>query len=239
MSCVAHLEIAASALSGRAGDHLDLSSKEVLFSAGDAKTHIYRVERGVVCLYDPRWNGVKSHVEFVFPGEFVGLGFLENHTLSACAFVESRVVCLPLGVEDEIAAADPKAEAKLAEAVEREFEARRDALSDAGASKPVERLAALLVNLSASNRYEGRDPSLITDSWTCGAIADMLGLAVGELSEILVDLARRGLIEPDLPRGLRLIDIDALEAIADGAAVSSKVACKQWSRPPRIWSAAA
>lgn len=239
MSRVAHVGIAAPALSGQSGSYRDLASKEVLFSAGDTKTHIYRVERGVICLYDPRWNGVKSHVEFVFPGEFAGLGFLESHTLSACAFVDSRVVCLPLGVEGEIAAEDPKAEAKLAEAVEREFEVRRDALSDAGASKPVERLAALLVNLSASNRYEGRDPTLITDSWTCGAIADMLGLSVGDLSEILVDLARRGLIEPDLPRGLRLIDVGTLEAIADGAVVPSKLASKQWSRPPRLWSAAA
>jgi CRP/FNR family transcriptional regulator len=225
------------------GEIRTLASREILFKAGDLKTHIYRVEQGVICLYDPRWNGDKSLIEFVFPGEFVGLGFLDSQTLTACAFVETVVACLPLGIEAEIAAADPRAETMLAEAVEREFESRRDRLSEAGTSKPLERVAALLVNLSASNRYEGRDPNLITDSWDCGTIGDMLGIGVDDLAEILVDLEQLDLVEPDVSGGLRLIDVEGLEAMADGAVKApGKRSYDLRVRPPKLpenWSVAA
>jgi CRP/FNR family transcriptional regulator len=52
------------------------------------KTYLYRVESGVICLYDPRWNGDKAHVDFIFPGDLVGLGFLQSHMLTARALVE-------------------------------------------------------------------------------------------------------------------------------------------------------
>ena len=213
MVCVANFD--GPAVFGQNSEYLSLAAKELLFKGGDRKTHIYRVERGVICLYDPRWKGDKSSVEFVFPGEFFGLGFLDSHTLTACAFVNTSVECLPLELQGAIAAADPMADAKLAEAIEREFEVRRVQLSETNSSQPLERVAALLVNLSCSNRYEGRDPHLITDSWDCGTVADMLGLSVEGLADILIELARLNLVEPDRFGGLRLIDIDGLEEIAD------------------------
>jgi CRP/FNR family transcriptional regulator len=143
----------------------------------------------------------------------------------------------------QIVTGDPRQEAKLAEVVEREFEARRDRLGDAGQTRPVERVAALLVNLSCSNRYEGRDPTLVTDCWDCGTIADMLGVSVDDLAEILVDLERRDLIGPDSSGGLRLRDIDALEAVADGAdKARGDGTYARRARPPKLpepWSAAA
>jgi hypothetical protein len=56
---------------------------------------------------------------------------------------------------------------------------------------------------------------LIKDSWKCGVIADLLQLTLNDLSAVLVDLERRGLIEA-AGEELRLTDIAALEAMADG-----------------------
>ena len=56
---------------------------------------------------------------------------------------------------------------------------------------------------------------MIKDSWKCGVIADLLQLTLNDLSAVLVDLERRGLIEA-AGEDLRLTDIAALEAMADG-----------------------
>jgi hypothetical protein len=137
---------------------------------------------------------------------------------------------------EELVAGDPRAEKKLAEAIERELDARRDCLHEAGRTMPVERVASLLVNLSCSNAYEGRDPHFITDDWESETIAGMLDLSVDELAEILTELERRNLIECFPREGLRLKNIDALEALADGPAKASDEIFQyaRYTRPPRL-----
>lgn len=227
-----------------AGVTRTLCPEEVLFKAGDRKTIAYRVESGVICLYNPLWNGDKALVEFISPGDLVGLGFLDHHIVTARALVETRLTGLTSSQVNEIMATNTRQEARLAAAIEREFEERRIQLGDTAEHRPVERFAALLVNLSCSNAYEGRDPHLIVDCSDCGTIADMLDLSVAELTDILVELERRKLVEPDLSGGLRLKDIDALEVLADGPTNSADriFVYEQHTRPPALparWPVAA
>jgi CRP/FNR family transcriptional regulator, anaerobic regulatory protein len=192
-----------------------ITANAFLFRAGDPRTHLYRVESGAICLYETRRTDRQSVIEFLFPGDYVGLGFLEKHHLSARALLDSTVTCLPIDALAEVARSDPRAQAKLAQSVEREFEARRDELCDAGQRRPIERVAALLVTSARTNVQQGRAAELIKDSWKCGVIADLLQLTLDDLSAILVELGRRGLIAA-AGEDLRLTDIAALEAMADG-----------------------
>jgi len=192
-----------------------LRANEHLFRPGDLRTHVFRVESGAICLYESGRTDRKSVVEFLFPGDFVGLGFLDKHCLNARALLETSVTCLTLDDATQVIRDDTKAKAKLAVAVEREFEIRREELREAGKRQPVERVAALLVTSARTNVQQGRDPDLIEDSWRCGVIADLLRLSLDELTAILIELERRGLIKAT-GEGLRLRDIAALEALADG-----------------------
>ena len=63
---------------------------------GDPRTYFFAVDRGALAAYEPRWNGHGAIIDFAFPGDFVGLGFLPTHTCNARATVETRVQCLPL-----------------------------------------------------------------------------------------------------------------------------------------------
>ena len=63
--------------------------------------------------------------------------------------------------------------------------------------------------------YEGRDPAVITDSLKCGAAAGHLGMSLDALAQQLAELEARGLIET-CDKGLRLLDVDALERLVDG-----------------------
>lgn len=192
-----------------------MAANEFLFMPGDLRTHVFRVESGAICLYQSRRADRKSVIEFVFPGDFAGFGFLDKHILSARALLETTVTCVPVDSIDDIIRDNPRAQAKLALAIDREFEAHREDLSSSGQRQPIERVAALLVTSSRTNIQQGRDPHLIKDSWRCGVIADLLRLSLDDLTKILVELERRDLIEATAD-GLRLTDIVALEALADG-----------------------
>ena len=113
----------------------------------------------------------------------------------------------------------PSAQAKQDEDIESEFEFRRGCLVASGRQTPLVRVAAFLASLSSVNANEGRDPWVVTETFSCGFVADYLDLSVNSLAAVLVELEHRGLIEPCPPTGLRLKDICALDAVAAQAAV--------------------
>jgi hypothetical protein len=84
----------------------------------------------------------------------------------------------------------------------------------APSAEPLARVAALLVSISQNNAYEGRDPHILPDGLTSGFVADLLGVEIGELAALLVDLRRRGLIDTHAS-GLTLKDIDGLERLTN------------------------
>jgi CRP/FNR family transcriptional regulator len=99
--------------------------------------------------------------------------------------------------------------------VEDEMTARRRAIEIATSDEPLGRVAALLVSISRNNSYEGRDPRVMPDTLTSGFVADLLGLEIGSLAALLVDLRRRGLIDSGPSSTLLLKDLDSLEMLAD------------------------
>lgn len=83
------------------------------------------------------------------------------------------------------------------------------------AESPLARVAALLLSISQNNSYEGRDPATVPDALSSGFVADLLGVDIGTLAALLVDLRRRGLIECGANSTLLLKDIDGLQELVD------------------------
>jgi CRP/FNR family transcriptional regulator, anaerobic regulatory protein len=193
---------------------LSLASNELLFGIGDPKIHFYAVKSGVLVVYEPRWSGHRAIIEFAFPGDLVGLGFLQTHTCSARATVDTCVQCLPLSAQDHLFADDPRAQARLADAIEREVEFLRDSSVRFSQQNPLGRLAAFLLTLSRENEQEGRDPTLLMQPLDCGVVADFLALGIDRLGSLLVQLEQRGMIAACSPQGLRITDVEALEGLA-------------------------
>lgn len=194
-----------------------LVRNEVLFEAGDIKTSLFRVETGVLCIYASRPDLKLEVIEFALAGDLVGMGFLERHASSARATVETKVRCFALADLDRLTARDDRAKARFDAAVQREFVFRRDSLVKMGRERPVVRLSAFLMAVSSRNREEGRDATLVDDALDCAVIAQYLGLSVDLLALALVQLEMQGLVHTAPHRGLRLNDLAALEAIANGA----------------------
>lgn len=100
---------------------------------------------------------------------------------------------------------------------ERLFELRREAIALSNQHDPMARVAALLLSIAETNRYEGRDPRTVPKSLSSGFVADLLGMSVDALAHVLKEMEARGLIEPGGSSTLRLKDVDALAALAGTA----------------------
>jgi CRP/FNR family transcriptional regulator, anaerobic regulatory protein len=202
---------------GVAGDYelLTLRPGQALFREGDARSHVYRVERGALCLYKNRPDGSQDIFEFAFPGDLVGLGYLDSHVCGAQAAMETSLVCLPRTALEPSTERNARSRARLTAAIEREVNYLKESLLHGEHPSALQRVAALFVTLSRYNAYEGREPTLITDSLKCGVVAGYLNMSVDELAAQLTAMEARGLIEP-CAKGLRLKDLDGLEKVADG-----------------------
>jgi CRP/FNR family transcriptional regulator, anaerobic regulatory protein len=95
------------------------------------------------------------------------------------------------------------------------FEPRRHSVARCASRKPIERVAAFLVAISRNNSYEGRHPNAIPDCLKSGFVAELLGLSVDLLADLLLKLASQGLVQPDKVSGLLITDPAALERLAD------------------------
>ena len=95
------------------------------------------------------------------------------------------------------------------------FALRRHSIVRSSSQAPLERVAALLVAISRNNEYEGRDRRTIPDSLTCGFVAQLLGIEVPVLADLLVSLERQGLVASTPPSVLELTNLAGLERLAD------------------------
>ena len=90
-----------------------------------------------------------------------------------------------------------------------------DRRSIASGRNPLQRMASLLIAISRNNSYEGRDPHAIPDSLTSGFVAQLLGIEVRALVDLLVALEHQNLIAAVPAAGLRLTNLAGLERLAD------------------------
>jgi hypothetical protein len=95
----------------------------------------------------------------------------------------------------------------------------RNAPFEPGAERPVrspiQRLAGLLTAISRNNAYEGRDPRYVPDTLTAAFVGSLLALDLEDLSRLLGVLEYRGLVALGPTKGLWLLDIPAIERLAD------------------------
>ena len=84
-----------------------LEAKEFLFAEDDPISHVYRIETGAIALYKVLADGRRQIMSFAYPGDIVGLGVDEQHTINAQAVKPTRVRCLPSGSLRQCAAPDP------------------------------------------------------------------------------------------------------------------------------------
>jgi CRP/FNR family transcriptional regulator, anaerobic regulatory protein len=189
---------------------------DYLYKEAEPRTNVYRVEKGVVAVFERRLGRPANIIEMASQGGYVGLGCLEQHRDNTRAVVDSIVSILPKSEFALLVEGDPRLRKIQDDAIKKDFESGKALANDRGRSAPIECVAAFLVAVSRQNAYEGRDPTIVSDSLKCGIVTNLLDMDISTLSRALLKLQGLGLVEQYPAAGLHLKDIEALERIAYG-----------------------
>lgn len=188
-----------------------IAKNDILFQQGDMRSRMYRVERGAFCHYMQWPDGRHELIEFAFPGDIVGFGFLADHVSTAQAVVDSEVTEVCARDFEREARTNGQLEARLSVAADREFEAAKQiALEHRG--EPMQRVAQMLTTLASIGVAE-EGVAIIADDLTSGFIADRLDMSSAEITEVLHAFEDQGLVYAT-KSGLRLRNLPALEKLA-------------------------
>ncbi len=193
------------------------AAKEHVFVPGDRRTHLYRVEDGLVCLYKVARNGQRQIIRFCFRGDLFGLGAEGEHTLGAQTLQPSRLRCTPLAELSHKAGTCPRLAGELYAALSDELARLQEHLLIVGQRSALERVASFLVGLSRRNARNGADPAVLTLSMTREDIGDFLGLTLETVSRTLTKLRVAGVADFHHGSQMTLVDIEKLEQLADVA----------------------
>lgn len=193
-----------------------LQAREHAFFEGDAKDHVYQVEKGTVCLYKTLPDGRRQIVDFAHPGDYIGLGLPGEHVFSAQAITLARLRCLPAGLLHEVARHDPEIGLRLYRALSDQLLSAHDLLLTVGQRNATERLAALLFALSRRNERSDADPDRISLPMTRADIADFLSLTIETVSRTFTKLRMSGIIDLAQSSLVIIRDRAALERLAAG-----------------------
>jgi CRP/FNR family transcriptional regulator len=194
-----------------------------LYQEGDLRTRVYRVEQGVIAVYEKRIGRPNHTIEIVGRGGFVGVGCFERYIDSAFAIESSQLTCLDEREFTALAERDLALQEQQINAIHRHFERRKATILDRYPSTSAQALAAFLVSVSRQNVHEGRNATIIADSSKCSAVADLLGFDIETLGKALLDLKNKGLIQDGSSGPLHLLDLERLERLADGAVTLSQI----------------
>jgi CRP-like cAMP-binding protein len=195
-----------------------IDAKEHLFSQGDARTHVYKIESGAICLYKVMADGRRQVLNIALPGDLIGLGSASEHAFNAQATRRARLRSMPAAAIHKLASEDGCFGLKLYEAISLELAASRELLLTVGQPSALERVASFLLALSKRSVRNGESAESIKLPMTRADIGDFLGLTIETVSRTFTKLKLQGLIELDQSSGARLLDVGALEELADGEA---------------------
>ena len=216
-----------------------LDAKEHVFAEGDVRTHLFRVERGAICLYKVMPDGRRQVLGFAYPGDLIGFGSLPEYQFNAQATKPAQLRLLSWSTVQHSARHDAALGLRLYEAISNELAAAHDLLLTTGQRSAAERVAAFLLAMSrravtpraysacvravsfllAFSRRSGRngqDPCDFELPMTRADIGDFLGLTIETVSRTFTKLRHRGIIDLAQSARVLLVDTEALEELAEG-----------------------
>jgi len=174
------------------------SRNSEIFGEGEPADFLYKVMSGCVRTYKTLNDGRRQISGFYLPGEVFGLSFDDEHTVSAEAIAESKVLVIKRGAVDGLAGRDPAIARELFTLTGRELRRAQDRVMLLIKSAQ-ERVAGFLLEMA--ERMSAHDAVELPMSRQ--DIADYLGLTIETVSRTLTALECSAAIE--LPTSRRIM----------------------------------
>jgi CRP/FNR family transcriptional regulator len=195
-----------------------LQKGEVLFRQGDAFGSVYAVRSGALKTFSLSDGGEEQVTGFHLPSELVGLSGMdaEAYPVSAVALETTSVCEIPFERLDELSVQLPQLRRQLLRVMSRELRDDQQMMLLLSKKTADERIATLLVNLSARFRARGFSARQFRLSMSRNDMGNYLGLAVETVSRVFTRFQQSQLIAAD-GKQVRIIDPILLCALAGGS----------------------
>jgi CRP/FNR family transcriptional regulator, anaerobic regulatory protein len=194
-----------------------LKKGEFLFRQGDTFASVYAVRSGALKTFSLSDGGEEQITGFHLPSELVGLSGMdtEAYPVSAQALETTSVCEIPFERLDELSVQLPQLRRQLMRVMSREIRDDQQMMLLLSKKTADERIATLLVNLSARFRARGFSPNQFRLSMSRNEIGNFLGLAVETVSRVFTRFQASDLIEAE-GKEIQILDPIQLCALAGG-----------------------
>ena len=201
-----------------------------LFSAGTNHGKLYVVRAGSFKTYVDLPDGESQLLGFHLPGELLGLDALpsEVHRCNAEALERASVCEVPFNELSQVANRLPELQRQLYRVMSDEFAREQEHMVMMGRRQAPSRLAIFLRSLSDRRKRLGLDPMELNLSMSRQDIANYLGLVIETISRLMGRFQSLGILEVER-RSVRILDMQALHALAEGGEEGSQASSKSSS----------
>ncbi|MCK5874151.1 MAG: fumarate/nitrate reduction transcriptional regulator Fnr [Alcanivoracaceae bacterium] len=173
-----------------------LKRGEHLFRASDQFESVFAVRSGAVKTYALSEDGEEQVTGFYLPGEIVGMdGISTAHHMSSAKTLETSSVCeIPFSRLEDLSSKIPSLQHHFFSLMSREIQADRELHMLLSKKSADDRIASLLLSLSARQQRRGLSAQRIRLPMSRYDIANYLGLAVETVSRIFTRFQQQGML---------------------------------------------
>lgn len=194
-----------------------LKRGDIIFRQGDEFTSVFALRSGALKTYSLSGEGEEQITGFHLAGELIGMSGMDSgqYTVSAIALETTSVCEIPFEMLDELTAVLPQLRKQLMRLMSREMREDQDMMLLLSRKNADQRIATLLINLSARFRARGYSAYAFRLAMSRNEIGNYLGLAVETVSRVFTRFQQQGLIVAD-GKQIEITDYIQLCALAGG-----------------------
>ena len=192
-----------------------LQKGEHLYRASDDFSAIYAVRSGTLKAINITREGIEQVTGFYLPGELIGMDGLANdtHTNSAIALETSAVCEIPFNRLEELSLKIPVLQRHMFQLMGKEIATEQQLITMLSKNSADERVAALLMSISARNQRRHLSSSQFRLSMSRSEMGNYLGLTIETVSRVLSRFQKDGLLQVD-KKDITITDMSSLRKAA-------------------------
>lgn len=195
-----------------------LKKGDMLFRQGEPFSSIYALRSGAIKTFSLSDSGEEQITGFHLASEMIGLSGMDNqqYPVSAMALETTSVCEIPFERLDDLTAVMPQLRKQVMRLMSREIREDQQMMLLLSKKTADERIATLLINLSARFRARGYSARSFRLAMSRNEIGNYLGLAVETVSRVFTRFQQQGLIAAE-GKQIEILEHTELCALAGGA----------------------
>ncbi|MCP1472026.1 CRP/FNR family transcriptional regulator [Sphingobium sp. OAS761] len=197
----------------RIGRRVSLKAGQTVMWEGDDNMVVANVVEGTLKLATSTGDGREQIVGVVYASDFIGRPFGARTPHSVTALTDARLCLFPRGAFDGFARDHAELQHRLLQRTLDDLDRTRAWMLLLGRKTAREKVATFLLDMGRRLRAD-RD-GVIDLPLSRQQIADILGITIETVSRQMTELKRGGTIDLIGRRGVRLVDMAELEALAE------------------------